>query len=300
MAHEGTITALITPFSGLKVDAEGLKFNIKRQIDAGIDGLLVLGTTGEAATLTPQEQEEVISIAVNEAKSHESKRHVPIWVGTGSYSTEQTIEKTLKAQNLGADVALIVTPYYNKPTQEGIFQHFEAICSKVNIPICVYNIPGRCGTNIEPATLLRIASLPHVMGVKEASGSVSQASEIIHIVSKNYPDFKLFCGDDALTLPMMSIGAAGVISVVSNLAPRDVSTLVRLAREGNFTTARILHFCLQNLFKLLFVETNPSPIKTAMRLCGHPAGNCRLPLVDMNENNTAMLKQELERLKLIG
>jgi 4-hydroxy-tetrahydrodipicolinate synthase len=294
MDHKGTITALITPFVDLKLDLQGLEANIQRQISTDIDALLILGTTGESATLTKEERCEVIRVAVATANGS-----LPIWVGTGSYATQDTIERTKEAQKLGADVALVVTPYYNRPTQEGVFRHFEALSQEVEIPICVYNIPGRCGVNIEPETLLRIAALPNIMGVKEASGNVGQVSDIIHMVVGKYPHFKLFSGDDALTLPMIALGAAGVISVISNLLPQDIVNMVNAALASDYIRAREIHYRLLPLFKAAFLETNPSPIKTAMDLCGYPAGACRLPLVNLNPKNHAILKAELERLHLI-
>lgn len=294
MNLKGTITALVTPFKDHQLDEEGLAHNIRHQIANGVDGILVLGTTGEASTLSLDEQERVILIAVQEAKGK-----VPLWVGTGSYCTRQTIEKTQRAKNLGADGVLIVTPYYNKPTQEGVFRHFEAISKAVEIPILLYNIPGRCGINIETATLLKIAALPNIVGVKDATGNVQQAGEVIHAVISKYPHFKLFSGDDALTLPMMSLGAVGVISVVSNLIPGHIVALTNAALQGDFDVARQIHFQLLSLFKVAFIETNPVPIKTAMGLCGMPAGECRLPLYQMASENIHLLCRQLMQLQLL-
>lgn len=295
MKIQGVITALITPFINGELDEEGLADNILYQMSYGINGILLLGTTGEPATLTPQEEHKVISIAVRKAKGK-----LPVWVGTGTYSTKLTIEKTKKAKDLGADIALIVTPYYNKPTQEGIFRHFEAITSAVDIPIVVYNIPGRCGTNIETPTLLRIAGLPNVIGVKEASGSIIQAGDVIHSVTGRHPNFSVLCGDDALTLPMISMGALGIISVVSNLVPGQIVALTRAALEGNFDSAKEWHYKLLPLYKAAFIETNPVPIKTAMNLCGLSAGECRLPLYQMAPDNINQLRQLLIQMQLIS
>lgn len=295
MKFKGTITALITPFINNELDEKGLTENIRYQISQGIDGILPLGTTGETATLTPEEQQRIISIAVKEAKGK-----VPIWVGTGTNCTRQTIEKTKLAKDLGADGVLIVTPYYNKPTQEGIFRHFEAIGTSVDIPILVYNIPGRCVTNIETPTLLRIAGLPNIVGVKEASGNVNQAGDVLSTIIEKYPDFSVFSGDDALTLPMMALGAVGVVSVVSNLLPKPITELVQASLEGDFDKARKIHFELLPLFKAAFIETNPVPIKTAMNLCGMPAGGCRLPLYKMTEENVKQLHQVLAYMNLLS
>jgi 4-hydroxy-tetrahydrodipicolinate synthase len=203
------------------------------------------------------------------------------------------------AKDLGADVALIVTPYYNKPTQEGIYRHFEAIATRVAMPIVVYNIPGRCGTNIETATLMRIAQLPHIVGVKEASGNINQVGDILHTIVKKYPHFSLFSGDDILTLPMMALGASGVISVVSNLVPDLVIALTSAAMQGQFDRAQEMHYHLLPLYKAAFIETNPVPIKAAMNLCGMPAGNCRLPLWQMAPENLTILHQLLMHMQLV-
>lgn len=294
MKLKGTITALITPFINGELDEEGLAYNIGYQIAQGIDGILLLGTTGESSTLSLEEQNRVISIAVGEANGE-----VPVWVGTGSYCTKQTIEKTKRAKDLGADVALIVTPYYNKPTQEGIYRHFEAVATNVEMPIVIYNIPGRCGTNIETATLLRIAGLPNMIGVKEASGNINQAGDVLHTIVEKYPQFLVFSGDDALTLPMMALGAVGIVSVVSNLVPFQVIALVNAALQGRFDLAREIHYKLLPLYKTAFVETNPIPIKTAMNLCGMPSGECRLPLYQMAPENLTILKRLLLQMQLI-
>lgn len=296
MKLKGTITALVTPFTNTNtIDEEGLARNINYQITNGINAILPLGTTGESPTITAEEQERIISIAVNEAKGK-----VPVMVGTGSYSTQQTIEKTGRAKKLGADAALIVTPYYNRPTQEGIYRHFEAVATSVNIPIMVYNIPGRCGANIETATLLRIAELPNIIGLKDATGNVLQAGDVIDALKAKRPDFVVFSGDDALTLPMMALGAAGVISVVSNIIPAQISAQVNAALEGNFRLAREIHYQLLPLYKAAFIETNPVPIKTAMKLVGMPAGECRLPLCSMSEENVSRLIEVLERMGLMN
>ena len=263
-------------------------------MEKGIDGLFLLGTTGESSTLLQEEQARIISIGVKEAN-----KKVPVWVGTGSYCTRQTIEKTKRAKDLGADVALIVTPYYNKPTQEGIYRHFETIAASVEMPIVVYNIPGRCGANIETPTLLRIAGLPNIIGVKESSGNISQVGDVLGTVVKKYPNFSVFSGDDALTLPMMALGAVGAVSVVSNLIPSQVIAQVNAALQGRFDLARELHYQLLGLYKTAFIETNPIPIKTAMGLCGMPAGKCRLPLCQMAQGNRKILRQLLVQMQLM-
>lgn len=295
MQLKGTITALITPFINQQIDEEGLVQNIHYQIEQGINGLLLLGSTGEAFTLSPIEQEKVIKIAVKEAKGK-----VPIWVGTGSNCTRQTIEKTKRAKDLGADMASLVTPYYNKPTQEGIFRHFEAIATQVDISLIIYNVPARCGVNIETATLLRIAGLPHVLGVKEASGHVNQVGNTLYTLLEKYPHFAVFSGDDTLTLPLMALGAKGVISVVSNLIPKQMVGLVNAILKGDFEYARKLHYQLLPLFNTSMIETNPIPIKAAMDLCKMPAGECRLPLCSLQPENLNHLRQLLLRMQLLS
>lgn len=294
MKIQGTFTALISPFVDNVLDEEGLAQNIHFQIDKGIHGLVVLGTTGEAATLSKEEQERVISIAVQEANGK-----VPVWVGTGSNCTRTTIAKTARALDLGANGALIVTPYYNKPTQEGIFLHFEAIASAVPIPIIVYNIPSRTGANIETSTLERIAAIPYIVGVKECSGNLVQTAEIIHSIGRQRNDFAVLSGDDLLAFPMISLGASGLISVASNLIPAEVSTLVNAALEGSIEKAREIHFTLFPLFKSFFIETNPIPIKAAMAHYGMPAGNCRLPLTKLSPDNECHLLECLKCLTFV-
>lgn len=289
MLFKGIYTALITPFLQGSLDEEGLALNIQRQLEAKIDGIVLLGTTGESATLTEKEKERVIEIGVRVAKGK-----TQVIVGTGCNATHRTIENTRKAEALGADAALIVTPYYNKPTQEGIYRHFEAIAYGTRLPVLVYNIQGRTGVNIETSTLLKIASLPHMAGVKEASGNIMQAGEVLHALS----EFTVLSGDDALTLPMMALGASGVISVVSNLIPNQMKALVDAALAGDFLKARTWHRFLLPLFKLAFIEVNPIPIKEAMARCGLPSGGCRLPLSSMDPENREKLFKQLVKMEL--
>lgn len=291
---QGTITALITPFKDDRIDEEGLIENIHFQLDHGIDGILLLGSTGESPTVLPEEQKRILSIAVQEVKGK-----VPIFAGTGTNCTRSTIEKTQRALDLGVDGVCISSPYYNKPTQDGIFHHFEAVASKVNIPILIYNIPGRTGVNIEIATLQRLAELPQIMGVKESSGNLGQAIEIMHKICLRHTHFALFSGDDAFTLPFIALGAQGVVSVVSNLIPSSVVEMVNFALEGNLEKARELHYQLHPLFTGAFLETNPAPIKEAMNLCGLPAGPCRLPLAPLQHHNKQHLTHLLHSMQLI-
>jgi 4-hydroxy-tetrahydrodipicolinate synthase len=295
MKLSGTITAMITPFRNQQLDDEGWAHNIRYQIAQGVNGILLFGSTGESPTLAPAEQRRMLSIAAGEAKGK-----VQIWAGTGTYCTRQTIENTKQAHDLGADVALIVVPYYNKPTQEGIFRHFEVIAQKAELPIVIYNNPGRCGTNIEPATLMRLAELPNIAGIKESTGNINQTGDYLHAVLKKHPKFVLLSGDDIMTLPMIVLGASGVVSVASNLIPAQVVAFVKAALERRFEHAKELHYQLLPLFKSIFMESNPIPIKTAMQLCGMPAGECRLPLCQMAPENINILRQLLMRMQLLA
>jgi 4-hydroxy-tetrahydrodipicolinate synthase len=285
MMIRGAYTALVTPFdSNGELDEEGLRKNIQFQIANDIDGIVVLGSTGESSTLTAKEKERVIHIAVEEAKGQ-----IQIMVGTGSYSTQQTIENTLLAKKLGADSVLIITPYSNKPTQEGLFQHFKAIDEATHFPTVVYNVQGRTGVNVTTDTLMRIACLPNIVGVKEASGNISQISEVMEFVVNKHSNFSLMSGDDGITFPLMALGGHGVISVVSNLIPKQVKSLVSAMEEGNFNQARKLHYQLMPLFRGAFIETNPMPINAMMNHFGMPAGKCRLPLCDLTLENAQKL-----------
>lgn len=280
----GVSTALITPFlSNQEVDYEGLRRNVRLQIDNGIRGLLPLGTTGETPTLNEVEKEKVVTTVVEEARKSENR--IPVMVGVGTNSTKKTIENALHASEWGADALLVVTPYYNKPTQAGIYAHFAAINAAVNLPIVVYNIKGRTGTNIETPTLKKIADLENVIGVKEASGDINQMMDVIDTI----PELAVYSGDDVMTFPLVCLGGQGVISVVSNLLPGKVVEMTIAALEGELERARKLHFELLPLFRAAFYETNPGPIKYAMNQSGLAAGPLRLPLVEMNpENKTRM------------
>ena len=290
----GIYTAIITPFDKQgQVDEIGLRHNIRFQLEGGVNGITSLGTTGEAPTLSSAEKEKVILIS-----KEETKERVPLMVGTGSYSTAQTIESTSQAKNLGADSVLIVTPYYNKPTQEGLYQHFKAIAKAVDIPIMIYNIQSRTGQNLQTETLKKLADIPTIIGVKEGSGSLVQMGEVIEYIGKQRPDFSVMSADDALTLPLMAIGGNGIISVVSNLIPKEITSLVKAAQEGNYKLAKEIHYQLMPLIRIAFIETNPIPIKAAMNLWGMPAGPCRLPLCELSENNEIKLKQTVEKHSL--
>lgn len=268
---QGTITALITPFQGDHLDEQGFAANIQDQLNAGISGLVVLGTTGEAPTLSDRESERAIAIAVQEASGG-----VPVIVGTASNCTRSTIENTQRAKDLGADMALVALPYYNRPTQEGLFLHIAALARAVEIPLILYNHPGRTGVNLAPETLARMAELPTVVGLKDCSGSAAQAAQYLRAVDRHA--FSFYSGDDILTLPLMALGACGVISIVSNLVPAQMVALTEAILSNRWEEAQDMHYRLMPLFEASNWETNPMPIKEMMRITGKPSGVCRLPL----------------------
>ncbi len=297
---KGTYTAMITPMKkNGAVDFEGFRKHIKNQLKAGIDGLVPLCTTSETPTLDEDEEDKMISIIMEERAAYKkaSGKNIPIIVGTGSNNTRDAVRYTQRAKEAGADVALVVTPYYNKPSQEGIFHHFKAV-SKVGIPILVYNIQGRTGTNIATDTLARIADLPNIVGVKEASGNINQMTDVLAKIKAKHPNFAVLSGDDGLTLPLLSLGGDGVVSVVSNLAPKEVKAMVDAGLKGKFDEARKMHFRLLPIFKAAFVDGNPTSIKYAMNLKGLPAGGVRAPLVEVNANAKKVIKAALEACKL--
>lgn len=292
MQLKGLYTALVTPFDSQgRLDKEGLRNNLRYQLKHKVNGIVVLGTTGEDPTLNSREKEAVVEIAREEINGKTT-----LIVGTGSYSTETTIAATQKAQEMGADAALIVTPYYNKPTQEGLYRHFAAICESVSLPICIYNIQGRTGQNLQTETLKRLMQFPSIIGVKESSGNILQITDVIEIASQNKHPLRILSGDDVFTFPLMALGGDGVVSVASNLIPGPIHDLVQAAADGDFVKARTLHYQLLPLFKAIFIETNPIPIKAAMQLCGMPAGPCRLPLCDLAPESMQQLKRMIEIL----
>lgn len=293
MKLEGTFTALITPFAkNGEVDYGGLEENIENQLKSGISGLVVLGTTAETPTLSTEEKDNIVKIAVRKAKGK-----VPIVVGTGSNSTESTIKNTIKAGENGADAALVVAPYYNKPTQKGLYDHFKTIADNVNIPIILYNVQSRTGVNIEPETILKLATHPKIIGIKDASGDFKKSATVITTVKRESIDFTVVSGDDVSALSLMGIGAKGIVSVVSNLAPKTVAKLTDLALEGKFEEAQALYSEIFPLLTVSFVETNPIPIKEAMNIVGLPAGGVRLPLSSLKVENREKLHQVIESLR---
>jgi 4-hydroxy-tetrahydrodipicolinate synthase len=272
----GCGTALVTPFTrDGAVDEAGVRRLARRQIDAGMHFLVPCGTTGESPTMSEEERLRVVAGVIEEAGGR-----VPVLAGAGGYDTREVIQTAQKMQRLGAAGILSVTPYYNKPTQEGLFQHYSAIAGEVGLPIIVYNVPGRTGCNVEVATLTRLSQVPNIAGVKEASGNVSQMCEICRAVPD---DFVVLSGDDALTLPLMAIGGHGIISVIGNQAPREMSRMVELAESGDFAGARAIHRQLMPLMSANFVESNPIPVKAAMAAMGLLEETYRLPMVPPSE-----------------
>ena len=268
----GVGTALVTPFtSSGAVDEAGVRRLARRQIDAGVHFLVPCGTTGEAPTLSAEEKRRVVELVVEEAGGR-----VPVLAGAGGYDTREVVESARAMQEAGADGLLSVTPYYNKPTPEGLFRHYQAIAEATPLPIVVYNVPGRTGCNVDPLTLVRLASIPHVVGVKEASGNMTQICETLKAVG---PAFLVLSGDDALTLPAMAVGARGVVSVASNEVPGDMARLVEAAERNDFAAAREIHARLVPLMLANFAESNPIPVKAAMAQMGLLEESYRLPMV---------------------
>ena len=282
----GVTTAMITPFrSDGSVDFDGLRKNTRHQLDNGIIGLLPLGTTGETPTLSEEEKEKIVRIVVEEADGK-----VPVMVGVGTNSTEKTIKNAGQAKAWGADALLVVTPYYNKPTQEGIIAHFHTVCDATDLPVVVYNIQGRTGTNIETNTLKSVAEKKNIIAVKEASGNIHQMTDVLEKI----PEIAVYSGDDGMTFPLICLGGQGVISVVSNLLPGLVVEMVSECLAGNMAQARQLHFKLLPLFKAAFIETNPCPVKYAMGQLGLAAGPVRLPLVEIKESSKKVIDSVLK------
>jgi 4-hydroxy-tetrahydrodipicolinate synthase len=286
----GSLVPIITPFRQGKVDRDGLERVIEHVLAAGSDGLIPCGTTGESATLSHEEHEEVVHWTIEIAR-----KRVPVIAGTGSNSTAEAIRLTTGAEKAGADGALLISPYYNKPTQEGIYQHYKAVAEATRLPILVYNIPGRTGSKIEPATLGRLAKVPRIVGVKEATGSIETTIEIIAAAGGN---FAVYSGEDALNFPILAAGGKGLISAVANVAPKALADMAHAAAAGRWEDARRIHFELLALVKVLFIETNPIPVKTACALLGLCGAEMRLPLTPMSEGNLAKLKQVLADYKL--
>lgn len=288
---KGSIVALITPFKNGKVDEKKLAELVEFQIKNKTSGIVPCGTTGESPTLSYEEHKRVIKVVIEAVK-----KRVPVIAGTGSNCTDEALELTRFAKDAGADASLIVSPYYNKPTQKGLFLHFKKIAETVDIPIIVYNIPARCGVTIEPETLAKLSKVKGIVGVKEATGSLDLATRTVSLCGE---DFTVLSGDDNLTLAIMAIGGRGVISVIANIVPKDVAEMVDLFLKGDVKKAREVHYKLLPLMKSAFIETNPIPIKTAMKLAGMDTGELRLPLCEMEENNLKKFEEVLKKYNLV-
>ncbi len=287
-------TALISPLKNNQLDLDGFSKNIQDQINAGIKGLLVLGTTGETPTLSSIEREALIKCLFENISTD-----VEVMIGTGSNNTAQAIENTLLAQHYKASSALIITPYYNKPTQRGIYEHFLKIAENSSIPIILYNHPGRSGQNIEVETLRGLMKIPNIIGIKDASGDLNYIQQLAYLVKTSREDFLIYSGDDFNALAYIALGAHGLISVASNLIPRTIYNWLSIMLEQNALASQKYHELLFPLLQALNLETNPSPIKAAMNYCGKSAGGVRLPLVEMDENNKLILQNVINNAALI-
>ena len=288
----GVGTALVTPFTASgAVDESGVRRLARRQIDLGVHFLVPCGTTGESPTLSEDERTRVVEICVEEARGQ-----VPVLAGAGGYDTREVIHAARSMERAGATGILSVTPYYNKPTPDGLVQHYKAIAESTSLPLIVYNVPGRTGCNVDPATLVRLAAIPSVIGVKEASGNIQQMCEVCRSVPT---DFLVLSGDDAITLPLMAVGGRGVISVASNEAPREMSQMVEAAESGDFARARQIHTWLMPLMLINFVESNPIPVKAAMAAMGLLEENYRLPMVPPRPESRAKILKVLGEMGLL-
>lgn len=288
----GCGTALVTPFrSDQSFDEEGYRRLVKRQIDARIDFLVPCGTTGESPTLTPAERRRAVEITVEEARGR-----APVLAGAGGYNTAEVIAAAKEFEEIGADGILSVTPYYNKPTQEGLYQHYRAIAAATSLPIILYNVPGRTGVNLEPATVRRLTAIENIVGIKEASGNIAQMAALVQSVPE---EFAVLSGDDAVTLPLIALGGRGVISVVSNEIPAEMTRLVRFCLNNDFFAARELQKKYLPLMEINFVESNPIPVKAAMALMGLLEPVWRLPMVPPKGETLARIRNVLLSLELL-
>ena len=287
----GSMVALVTPFKDGKVDWKSLEGLVEFHLRNGTHGIVPCGTTGESATLSHEEHDDVIKAVIRAVN-----KKAPVIAGTGSNSTDEAVRLTKEAEKSGADGALMISPYYNRPTQEGIYQHYKKVASEVGIPIIVYNIPGRTGSKIEPETLARLAEIKNVAGVKEATGSVDQAIDVIRLCGDR---LAVYSGEDSLTYSLMALGGKGVISTVANIAPKEMAALAEACLKGDWETGRMLQFKLVPLIRSVFIETNPIPIKTALALMGKCSGDLRLPMTPMSEGNLTKLRQAMTDFGLI-
>ncbi len=296
MKLEGTTVAMVTPFTREdKVDEEGMRENMNYLLERGVNGLLAAGTTGESATITHQEQKKMMEILVDEVKGKAAAV-----AGAGSNSSKEALDLVKYAEDIGADYALVITPYYNKPQQHGLYEHYKMLSESVDIPMIVYNVPSRTGTDIDVETIGRVAQLDNIVAIKEANPDLDKVSQTIHkLKSLDVDDFLVLSGNDNLTLPMISQGCNGVISVVGNVDPARMSEMVKKAIEGDFQGAKDLHYELYDLMKVLFIESNPVPAKEALNMMGRPAGHVRMPLVPLRAESQEKLRKVLLDLQLI-
>lgn len=288
---QGAIVAIVTPFKNGQLDEEAYRQLIEFQIENGTHGIVPCGTTGESATLSHTEHKRVVEICIDQVK-----KRVPVIAGTGSNNTAEALELTRHAQDAGADAALMITPYYNKPTQEGLYQHYKKIAEAASIPIVVYNVPGRTSLNLLPETVARLAEFPNIVGIKEATGDLKQGAKVIELCGDR---ITVLSGDDFTALPLMAVGGKGVISVISNVVPRDMAQMCDAFLGGNLAAARALHYKMWPLMEAMFYETNPAPAKTALKLMGKITGEVRLPLCPMSPANEEKLRQVMQRYGLI-
>ena len=287
----GSMPAIITPFRDGQIDIEALERLVDFQITNGVSALVPCGSTGESATLTHQEHAEVVRRVVKAAGGR-----VPVIAGTGSNSTAEAISLTRAAKEAGAAAALLISPYYNKPTQEGIYLHYKAIAEAARFPLIVYNIPGRTASKIEATTIARLAELEHIIGLKEATGSLDEVQEVIRLCGD---EIEIYCGDDSLTLPVMAVGGRGVISVTANFMPRQTADMTAACLRGDWATARRLHYAMLPVIRALFTEVNPIGVKAALAMMGYCRDELRLPLLPMSEAPRAKLQAALQQAGLV-
>lgn len=288
---KGSMIPIVTPFKEGKIDEKGFRNLIEFHIESGTDAIIPCGTTGESATLTHKEHEKLIDICV------ESVNHrVPVIAGTGSNSTAEAIKLTTYARKAGADGALLITPYYNKPTQGGLYNHYKAIAEDTDLPLILYNVPSRTGVNLLPETVAQLSEIPTIVGIKEATGSLRQVCDIIHLCGKQ---FSVFSGDDFINYPILAVGGKGTISVTANIAPDKIATMWDAFESGDFDKSREIHYQLISLHHAMFLETNPIPVKTALSLMGKISPEMRLPLSAMSQSNLEKLKKTMAKYELI-
>ena len=288
---KGAFTAIVTPFKNGRLDEEAYRALIERQIEGGIHGLVPCGTTGESPTLSHAEHKQVVEILIDQVK-----KRVPVIAGSGSNSTAESVELTKHAQAAGADFALMITPYYNKPTQEGLFQHYKTVTDATKIPIVVYNVPGRTSVNLLPETMARLAAIPNIVGLKDATGDLKQGSKTLELCGDK---ITVLSGDDFTTFPLLCVGGMGAISVVSNVVPGDMAGMCDAFFKGDLAEARKLHYKMWPLTEAMFYETNPVPVNTAMKMLGKVTGEVRQPLCPMSKANEDKLRQVMQKYGLI-